>query len=173
MKICRKKVCLNRVWNSQPPGHEFDMLTTEPSWWGTRVLEFNAVSLYGKKVFRIFLHQYFQCFDFLKVPSGPINAFLEFFGPVLCPIFFSSYWLLCHITIVKKLDSSERGMNPVTILQKNINQEGDLTSNLLFSSSVHNHLIYGDRGKQTNGQTDQVKTITRVVNEATSSKRCQ
>ena len=48
-KYAGKKVCLNRVWNSQPPGHEFDMLTTEPSWWGTRVLEFNAVSLYGKK----------------------------------------------------------------------------------------------------------------------------
>ena len=63
-KYAGKKVCLNRVWNSQPPGHEFDMLTTEPSWWETRVLEFNTVSLYGKKVFRIVLHQYFQCFDF-------------------------------------------------------------------------------------------------------------
>ena len=48
-KYAGKEVCLNRVWNSQPPGHEFDMVITEPSWWGNRVLEFNAVSLYGKK----------------------------------------------------------------------------------------------------------------------------
>ena len=48
-KYAGKEVCLNWVWNSQPPGHEFDMLTTEPSWWGTRVLKFNVVSLYGKK----------------------------------------------------------------------------------------------------------------------------
>ena len=64
-KYARKEVRLNQVWNAQPPGHEFDMLTTEPPWWGTRVLEFNAVSLYGKKVFRIVLHQYFQCFDYI------------------------------------------------------------------------------------------------------------
>ena len=48
-KYSGKEVCLNRIWNSQPPGHEFYMVTTEPSWWGTRVFEFNAVSLYEKK----------------------------------------------------------------------------------------------------------------------------
>ena len=29
-KYARKKVRLNRGWNSQPPGHESDTLTTEP-----------------------------------------------------------------------------------------------------------------------------------------------
>ena len=29
-KYARKKVCLNRRSNSQPPGHESDTLTTEP-----------------------------------------------------------------------------------------------------------------------------------------------
>ena len=30
-KYARKKVCINPVSNSQPPGHEYDTLTTEPS----------------------------------------------------------------------------------------------------------------------------------------------
>ena len=42
----------------------------------------------------------------------PIHAFLEFFLPVLSTIFFPSHWQLSYITIVKKLDSGERGMNP-------------------------------------------------------------
>ena len=29
-KYARKEVHINRVWNSQPPGHESDTLTTEP-----------------------------------------------------------------------------------------------------------------------------------------------
>ena len=29
-EICRKEICLNRFTLSQPPGHESDMLTTEP-----------------------------------------------------------------------------------------------------------------------------------------------
>ena len=29
-KYARKKSRLNQGWNSQPPGHESDMLTTEP-----------------------------------------------------------------------------------------------------------------------------------------------
>ena len=33
-KYAGKKVRLNRGSNSQPPGHEFDKLTTEPPWWG-------------------------------------------------------------------------------------------------------------------------------------------
>ena len=33
-KYTGKKVCLNRVSNSQPPGHESDTLTTEPLGWG-------------------------------------------------------------------------------------------------------------------------------------------
>ena len=33
-KYTRKKFCLNRVSNSQPPGHGSEMLTNEPSVWG-------------------------------------------------------------------------------------------------------------------------------------------
>ena len=33
-KYAGKTVCLNRVSNSQPPGHESDTLTTEPPGWG-------------------------------------------------------------------------------------------------------------------------------------------
>ena len=33
-KYARKKVCLNRVSNSQPPGHESDTLTTKSNGWG-------------------------------------------------------------------------------------------------------------------------------------------
>ena len=33
-KHAGKKVCLNRRSNSQPPGHESNMLTTEPPGWG-------------------------------------------------------------------------------------------------------------------------------------------
>ena len=35
-KNAKKKVCLNRVWNLQPPAHESDTLTTEPSGWGIK-----------------------------------------------------------------------------------------------------------------------------------------
>ena len=33
-KYAGKKSCLKRGSNSQPPGHESDMLTTEPPGWG-------------------------------------------------------------------------------------------------------------------------------------------
>ena len=92
-KYTGKKVCLNRVWNSQPPGHEFDMLTTEPSWWGTRVLEFNAVSSYGKKVFRIVLHQYFPCFDLLIWGGLVISSYTcTVFNVKVLLLFFSFFW---------------------------------------------------------------------------------
>ena len=32
-KYAGKKICLNQGSNSQPPGHEFDTLTTEPPGW--------------------------------------------------------------------------------------------------------------------------------------------
>ena len=32
-KNAGKKFCLNRISNSQPSGHESDMLTTEPARW--------------------------------------------------------------------------------------------------------------------------------------------
>ena len=51
-KYAGKEVRLNRVSNSQPPGHESDTLTTEPPWWGQKGFGINAVSLYGKKSFQ-------------------------------------------------------------------------------------------------------------------------
>ena len=32
-KYARKKVCLNQGLNSQPPGRDYDTLTTQPPWW--------------------------------------------------------------------------------------------------------------------------------------------
>ena len=37
------------------------------------------------------------------------------FNPVLRIIFFPSYWLLLHITIVETTDCGEKGMNPVAM----------------------------------------------------------
>ena len=48
--------------------------------------------------------------------SAPIHAFLELPLPVLCTILFPNKWLLSHITIIKTMDSSERGMNPVEMI---------------------------------------------------------
>ena len=47
--------------------------------------------------------------------TAPIHAFLKLFEPVLHTMFFTSHWLLSHITIVKIMNSSERGMNVVAI----------------------------------------------------------
>ena len=47
-KYAGHEVLLNQVSNLQPPGYD-DTLTTEPLWRDTRVLEYNAVSLYRKK----------------------------------------------------------------------------------------------------------------------------
>ena len=51
--------------------------------------------------------------------SAPIHAFLEFFHPVLCSVFFPSQWLLFQITIVETMDSGERGMNSVAVTINN------------------------------------------------------
>ena len=47
--------------------------------------------------------------------NAPIHAFLEFFQPVLSILFFPSHWLVSNRTIVKTMDSSDGGMNPVTM----------------------------------------------------------
>ena len=47
--------------------------------------------------------------------QAPIHAFLEFFQPVLSILFFPSHWLVSNRTIVKTMDSSDGGMNPVTM----------------------------------------------------------
>ena len=49
------------------------------------------------------------------VVSAPIHAFPEFSKPVLRTMFFPSHWLLSNINIVEKVDSSERGINPITM----------------------------------------------------------
>ena len=41
-KNVRKKVHLNRVLNSQPPGHESDTLTTEQPGWGLHKMNTTA-----------------------------------------------------------------------------------------------------------------------------------
>ena len=64
-----------------------------------------------------------QNFSYIMAASAPIYAFLEFIEPVLCTIFFSSHWLLSHITIVETMDSSERGMNPVAMIIINPRKE--------------------------------------------------
>ena len=44
-KYAEKKVCLNRVWNSQPPGRESDTLTTEPP--GRDCFKYTTPVVYG------------------------------------------------------------------------------------------------------------------------------
>ena len=44
------------------------------------------------------------------VASAPIHTFLGFFLPVL-RTFCQTNCLLCHMTIVRTIDSGERGMN--------------------------------------------------------------
>ena len=69
--------------------------------------------------------------------------------PALRTIFFASHWLLSYITIVKAMDSGERGMNPVVVTIINSWKEhgpsGDQTSNLhvFFSSPLCYQLSYG------------------------------
>ena len=65
--------------------------------------------LYG--VQRRFLHY----FSNIAADNALIHAFLEFFLLVLLTIFFTSHWLLSHITIIETMDSSKRGMNPMVV----------------------------------------------------------
>ena len=52
--------------------------------------------------------------------SALIQAFLGFFLPVLCTIFFPGHWLLSHVTIVETMDSNERGINPVAMTHQSL-----------------------------------------------------
>ena len=56
-KYAWKKVCLNRVWNSQPPGYESDMLTSQPPGWGQRDKK-NEHSYLQEDVLNLFLAEY-------------------------------------------------------------------------------------------------------------------
>ena len=73
-KYAGHEVLLNRVSNLQPTGHD-DTLTTEPLSRDTRVLEYNAVSLYRKKrVFRIVHLQCYQYFNLLHSHACTFRA---------------------------------------------------------------------------------------------------
>ena len=48
-----------------------------------------------------------QYFSYIAAASAPTYSFLEFFLLVLRTIFFSSHWLLSHITIVETTDNGE------------------------------------------------------------------
>ena len=52
---------------------------------------------------------------YIVVASASTDAVLEFFSPVLHTIFFSSHWLLSHITISETMDRGEKGMNLVAM----------------------------------------------------------
>ena len=54
----------------------------------------------------------------IAVASAPIHASQEFFQSVLHTILLPSQWLLSYLTNVETTDSGERGMNPVTMTQK-------------------------------------------------------
>ena len=60
-------------------------------------------------------HHFQQFFSYIAAASAPIHAFLEFFEPVLCTIFFPSHRLFSHLKIVERMDSGERGMNFVAM----------------------------------------------------------
>ena len=54
-------------------------------------------------------------FSYDAAVSVPVQAFPEFFLPVLHTIFFLSYPLLSTVTIFETVDSSERGMGVLVI----------------------------------------------------------
>ena len=53
--------------------------------------------------------------SYTAAASAPTHASLELFLPVLWTIFFLNHWLLSYITNAERMDSAERGMNPVLI----------------------------------------------------------
>ena len=73
---------------------------------------------------------------YFAAASAPIHAFPEFFFLQ----YYGRYTFQDNTTIIKTMDSGERGMNPVamtiSILGKNIGQASDRTTDLPFSSSV-------------------------------------
>ena len=83
---------------------------------------------------------------------APIHPFLKFL-PELHTKFFSSHWLLFYRAVVETIDSSEKGMHPVTITIINPSERRlawDRTSDLLFSSPVGCALpteLWGGLGK--------------------------
>ena len=64
-----------------------------------------------------------QYFSYIVVVNAPIHAFLVLFYPTLWTTFFPNYWLLSDVTPVETMDSSERGMNPVSMTIVNPRKE--------------------------------------------------
>ena len=75
---------------------------------------------------------------------------------VLSTIFYSSYWLLSHITVVETMDSAEREINPLLMTfinrRKKNRRAGDRASNLLFFSPVRYRL-------SLTGSADETTTV--------------
>ena len=68
-KYPRKKVRLNQESNSQPPGHEFDMLTAEPPGWGS---SFNSTRLRALKcLIQGHSHETPKC-EWIQTGSNPL-----------------------------------------------------------------------------------------------------
>ena len=59
----------------------------------------------------------------MTAASPPIDDLLDFFLPLLYKIFFSSHRVLSHISVVRKMDSGEREMNPYAIIVTNPKKE--------------------------------------------------
>ena len=56
--------------------------------------------------------------SYIVAARASIQVFMELPLPVLHTIFFPRNWLLFHVTIVIRMDSIERRMNPVTFILK-------------------------------------------------------
>ena len=63
----------------------------------------------------IVLTPFSTLFQLYRTASASIYALLDFLEPVPRTIFFSSHWLLSHITYIKTMDNGEIGMNPVAM----------------------------------------------------------
>ena len=64
--------------------------------------------LFGKGLILCYLILFSTLFSCNAKTTSLIYAFLEFFLPVFCTIFFLSHWLLSQITIIKTMDRRER-----------------------------------------------------------------
>ena len=69
-------------------------------------------------VYHIFQHY----FIYIAAISAPICVLLKFYLPVLRTISFPGHCLLSY-TIIEKIDSGEKGMNPVALIIVNSRRE--------------------------------------------------
>ena len=71
-KFRGKKVCLNQVSNSQPPGHESDMLTTEPPRWAEKEI---------REIYEIHLIRLFFDLSFLIIFLPSVHLWHDVIQP--------------------------------------------------------------------------------------------